>query len=279
MDWSGIQEWLGTASIAVVGVTLFAGMCFAAALGIILRIRHDRRSAIAPETGDPESYLLSAVLGLVALLLGFTFSVAADRFDARRVLVAQEANAIQTAYLRSQLLGEPHRTRMSDLLVRYTDNRLALAQAPPDRVPELLTINDSLISDMWAGTAAAFDSVKDLDFSSTFVESINDVVNLGARRKTARLARVPAGVEMVLFVFLVVSAAVLGYVMSKVKGRLAAGLLLTLFTLTLVLIIDLDRPKAGSIVESQLPMEELRKSLAAWSPSTFDRWRNTIGSK
>ena len=81
------------------------------------------------EVKGQESYVVSAVLGLLALLLAFTFSLATDRFEARRVLVLEESNAIGTAFLRTQLLGEPHRARLSQLLIEYTDNRIVLAKA------------------------------------------------------------------------------------------------------------------------------------------------------
>lgn len=273
MDFSGVQDWLGTVNPLILGVILFGSLLAGAALGAAFRVWRDRRSWTSAEKEGQDAYVVSAVLGLLALLLGFTFSLATDRFDARRLLVLQEANAIGTAYLRSQLLGEPHRTRMSELLVRYTDNRITLAKARPDKAKELLTVNDALIVDLWAATSAAFDSVKTLDFSSEFVDGMNEVIDLDASRKTARLARVPVEVFVVLFVCLVTSAAVLGYVLTQLRGRLAAGLLLMLFTLVLLLIVDIDRPVVGGIVESQGPMEELRKSFAAWPPSTFDRWR------
>ena len=78
------------------------------------------------EDHNQESYLVGSMLGLLALLLAFSFSMALDRYEERRHLVIQEANAIGTAYLRTQLLDEPHRARLSGLLVDYTDNRIAL---------------------------------------------------------------------------------------------------------------------------------------------------------
>ena len=58
---------------------------------------------------DVESHIVSGVLGLLALLLGFTFAIAMDRYDTRRALVLAESNAIGTSYLRTQLLEQPHR--------------------------------------------------------------------------------------------------------------------------------------------------------------------------
>ena len=110
--------------------------------------------AQAQISGGQEGYVVSAVLGLLAFLLGFAFSLATDRFETRRHLVLEESNAIGTAFLRAQLLGEPHRARLSDLLVRYTENKIALARAQPDQQPPLLAIDDKLITEIWAATAA-----------------------------------------------------------------------------------------------------------------------------
>jgi hypothetical protein len=277
MHWPGFQAFLGSTPLPLVALAIFASMCAAAALGIALRARRDRHRQ-AGEADGQEGYIVSAVLGLLALLMGFTFSLAVDRFEARRVLVLQEANAIGTAYLRAQLLPEPHRARMSDLLIRYTDNRIALARARPDAVAPYLTSNDALVTDIWTAVSASFDSIKQLDFSSVYLNSVNEVIDLDASRKAARAARVPPAVFAVLFIYLVTTAGVLGYVLRGLRGRLAAGFLMALLTLSLVLIIDINRPVLGSIVESQGPMELLRKSLADQPPAVFDRWRTPQAS-
>lgn len=276
MDWQGFDIWLTRTNLFWIALLLFGAMCLAAIVGIVL---HKLVSDRAPEGGDDDGgqgYIVSAVLGLLALLMGFTFSLAIDRFDARRMLVLEEANAIGTAYLRAQLLTEPHRARMSDLLVRYTDNRIALAKDFPGSAEQVaqLKVNDALLTDIWAATSASFDSIKGLDFSSTYLDSINALIDLDASRKTARAARVPTEVFVVLFVYLITTAGVLGYVLKGARGRMAALHLLALLTLSLILIIDINRPVLGGIMESQRPMEELRKSLHDQSPMVYDKFKS-----
>jgi hypothetical protein len=269
MNWSPFQAWMSYTPLLLIALSLLACMLVAAVAGALFsgpRIGGDNEGQVG--------YVVSAVLGLLALLLGFTFSLAVDRFEARRVLVLTEANAIGTAYLRVQLLEEPHRARMSDILVRYVDNRLVLARAQQrDEQLRLLKVNDALITDLWTATSAAFPSIQGLDFSSPFLDSVNTVIDLDAARKMARMARVPPAVFVVLFVYLVTTAGVLGFVMKGPGGRIAAGFLLALLTLALALIIDIDRPTAGGVVESQLAMEALRDSLHSQSPAVYDRWR------
>jgi hypothetical protein len=268
------DNWLNNGPLLVIAVVLFGVMCLAAVGGFLLQSLGREAKDDDPGNGQ-EGYVVSAVLGLLALLLAFSFSMATDRFDSRRMLVLTEANAIGTAYLRAQLLPEPHRARTSDLLVRYTDNRLALAKAAPGSEAQrrLLTTNDAMITDIWAATSAAFDSIRGMEFSGTYLDSINTLIDLDASRKTARQARVPGEVFAILFVYMVTTAGVLGSVLRRARERIAAGFLLALLTLSLTLILDLNRPATGGIFESQRPMEDLRRSLAAQPPAVFDKWR------
>lgn len=273
MNWPWFQSFLASTPLEWVALALFAAMCAAAALGVGLKALRNRRRDEGETDGGQEGYIVSAVLGLLALLMGFTFSLAVDRFDARRLLVLQEANAIGTTYLRAQLLTEPHRARMTGLLRRYVDNRILLAKAKPDQIAPYLALNDALIVDMWAATSAAFDTIKGRDFSSAYLNSVNEMIDLDTSRKAARLARVPAEVFAVLFIYLITTAGVLGYVLRGVRGRLAAGFLMVLLTLSLSLVVDINRPTLGLIVESQGPMEMTQRFLHANPPASFDRWR------
>jgi hypothetical protein len=271
MDWPTFQSWIATSSLVRIGLVLFGAMCVAAGLGVVMRLLRRRGKGGAGDEGG-EGYVVSAVLGLLALLMGFTFSLAVDRFETRRQLVLAEANAIGTTYLRAQLLTEPHRARMSDLLRRYVDNRIALAKAHPDAIGALVVTNDALVTDIWTATKASFPSIQGLDFSSAYLDSVNAVIDLDASRKMARAARVPITVFGVLFIYLVTTAGVLGYVLTGWQGRGSAVFLLVLLTLSLMLIIDIDRPAMGAIQEGQVPMEALRRSLDTWPPAVFDRW-------
>ncbi|HEY4078680.1 MAG TPA: hypothetical protein VGM26_17265 [Rhizomicrobium sp.] len=268
-------DWLNYISLPLLGTLLLICMIGAAVASFVFRRVQDRRDiAVGNKRSEgQEGYIVSAVLGLLALLLGFTFSLATDRFEARRLLVLEESNAIGTAFLRSQLLGEPHRTRLSDLLIEYTQNKIALAKAAPNETQPLLATDDRLLTDIWAATAAGFDSIKGIDFSSTFVDAMNDMIDLDATRRAARSAHVPTEVFAVLFIYLVVAAGVLGYVLSAPRGRLTGIFLMGLLTLSLLLIIDIDRPTSGGISESQRPMEMLLTSLKSQPISVYDRWR------
>jgi hypothetical protein len=271
-----LLDWMSQVPTWLLGLLLLACALAAGYAGHLLRAHGDRsreQRGASLATDGQEGYIVSGVLGLLALMLGFTLAMAVDRFDSRRLLVLEEANAIGTTYLRSQLLEEPHRTRLSQLLVDYTNNRIELATAARDDMPGLLAKNDQLLTDLWAATSAAFDTIKTLDFSSVFLETVNNTIDLDASRKAARLAHVPTEVLVVLSFYIVVTGGALGYVLTDFRGQLAGAFLITLLTLSLGLIIDLERPTVGGIVESQAPMELLLKSLKSQPPEVFDRWR------
>jgi hypothetical protein len=259
---SPVLDWLSEAPLWLVGAIFLLATSLAGFLGHLLR-RRGQGSGLAEGEGQ-EGYIVSGVLGLLALLLGFTLAMAVDRFDVRRGRVLEEANAISTAYLRAQLLAEPHRGRISKLLVEYTDNRIALATADPKDIPPLLARNEQMIISLWAATGPAFESVSNLDFSSTFVEAMNNVTESDAARKAARRAHVPTAVFGILLIYIVVTAGVLGYVLVGSRSYLSGGLVMVLLTLSLLLIMDLDRPTMGGIRVSQEPMEQLRETLKVW---------------
>ena len=139
-----------------------------------------------------ESYLVGSMLGLLALLLAFSFSMALDRYEERRHLVMQEANAIGTAYLRTQLLDEPHRSRLSKLLIDYTDNRIKLGDRLAGPRPSYLATNDQLLTEIWAAVTAARESALTHGITTALLMTFNEVIDLDTERKVARQVRMPA---------------------------------------------------------------------------------------
>lgn len=270
-----LKNWVDGAPVMMLGSVILVLVMLAAAAGVSIRHRHDRDQLRAKDehADGQEGYLVSAVLGLLALLVGFTFSLAVDRFEIRRGLVLAEANAIGTAYLRTQLLAEPHRTRISDLLIDYAENRVALGKSSAAERPKELAKNDQLVTELWSTTASAFETIKRLDFSSAYLDSVNAVIVLDSSRKAARTVHVPTEVFVVLVIYLIVTAGVLGYVFRGARGRGTAVFLLLLLSMALLLIIEIDRPTQGGIRESQRPMEALVQSLKATPREAYDHWR------
>lgn len=262
--------WLVT-PIWLIAMSVYVGMIVAAFIG--WRLHKRSKVEETSRTSSEEGYVVSSVMALLALLIGFTFSLAVDRFDSRRQMVIEEANAIGTTYLRTQLLEEPHRTRISELLARYTENRLTLSHLEADEGQEnLLAQNDAISADLWSATRAAFPSVQTRPLSSAYINSMNAVFDMDAARQQARRSHVPAEVLLLLIAYQFIASGVLGYALVGRRGRITAALLLLLYGSSLVLVIDLDRPNRGGIRESQLPMELLMETIRAHPSGSYDRF-------
>ena len=263
MDLLPISAWADI-SQTWIAICLFGAMVFACAFGFGARalvVRHVRR--IAEEEEEPsgqETTVVAEVLGLLALLLAFTFGVALDRYEARRELVNSEAAAIGSTYAVAQMLDEPHRTRIGTLLTAYVDNRIQLGDRGGHEAA-LVRTNDRLLAEIWAAVIAASDSALARGVTEPLVEKATEVLEHDDLRKLARLTRVPPGVLQVLFIYVIVAAAMLGYVLDELRARIAACLLFLLLTLSLVVIVDLNRPDSGFIREPQMAMRMLSQSL------------------
>jgi hypothetical protein len=266
-----MANWVASLPLGLVVLFVLVTMIMAALAGHFIRRAQIRRGKVK-EDHSQEGYLVGSMIGVLALLLAFTFGMALDRYEERRHLVVQEANAIGTSYLRAQLLDEPHRSRLSNLLVTYTDNRITLASASPAEVGEQLASNDRLLIEIWAAIVAARDSAAAHSVSVPLLNTYNELIDLDAERKVARQVRVPAPVMMLLYGFLLITGAVIGYVLEERRARVGAFVFFLLLSLYVGIIIDLNRPVSGSIQESQEPMLMLKSSLEAQPPRAFDKF-------
>lgn len=278
MQGGGLTDWLSNLSLTGVVLFVLLSMLLVAFAGQGMRKLMRRRWAGRGEDHSQEGYLVGSMLGVLALLLAFSFSMALNRYEERRHLVVQEANAIGTAYLRAQLLDEPHRSRLSKLLVAYTDNRVALGTGEYEGLERQLVINDQLLTDIWAAVTAARDSAAAHGISTPILMTFNEVIDLDTERKVARQVRVPAPVMLFLYGFLLLTAAVLGYVLEERRARLGAFALFLLLAIYVSLIADLNRPASGNITEAQEPMLMLQRSLKAQPPQAFDRFARPKGA-
>jgi hypothetical protein len=271
-----LEIWFASAPAWIVAVIIFGGMIAASVVGAWLRQHHDRRKGnsrkAAEEENSQQAFLVSSVMGLLALLIGFTFSMAVQRFDERRQNVLDEANTIGTTYLRSQLLEQPYRAQLSKLLADYTNVRIELAMAKPGPgLKPLLAQSDRLVADLWTATVAAFPSMRPYDFSSSYLETMNALIDMDAARQAGREAHVPSEVFLVLLLYQFIAAGVISFTLIGQGGRQTAAFLFFLFGIALLLVIDIDRPTSGGITESQKPMLQLRAFIKAHPPASFDR--------
>jgi hypothetical protein len=253
------MSWFENASLILVGIMILAGLLAVFELGYRGHdwLKVDRRGNRQP---GPD-YLLSAVLGLLALLLGFTFSLALNRYETRRDLVVQEANAIGTVWLRAQLLQEPVRATLLGQLRAYADARLAWSEAASDSAA--LARTGAIQQKLWASTGVAMRSDPSPQLSRGLMDAVNQAFDLASARSAARSAHIPDRVLSVLLLYAAISVIMLGYIQAAGGRvhRIATALLLVLLTLALTVILDLDRPRGGAILVSQQPLADLRVSM------------------
>jgi hypothetical protein len=223
-------------------------LVFVAAIEVGFRLgrRHRDRSE---ETVTHLSTLQAALLGLLALLLGFTFAMALTRYDTRRLLVVDEANAIATAHKRALFLPSTQQEEFKRLLRTYVHVRLEFYDAGIDkeRLEAAYASTSHVQNQLWtlAGAAAASDPTSVA--AGLLVESTNDVIALSEKRRDALQNHVAETVVYLLLAVTVGSLGFLGYG-SGLAGRrrlTSSGIFAFLVALVLITILDLDRPRRG----------------------------------
>ena len=225
------------------------------------RLADYRQRQEAQEKEAPVGAMVGGTLGLLAFMLAFTFGLAGARFEARRQILLQEANAIGTCYLRAAMLSEPMRTESQNLLREYVDVRLDAVQH--GKLEEGLAKSEEIHRRLWAVAITAAEKEKNV-ITSLFIQSLNEVIDLHATRVMAGIrGRVPGIIWIVLYFLLILVMVMLGYQSGLAKSRRSlAGLALVIgFSSVFYLIADLDRPGKGLLQTSQEAMTDLRRTI------------------
>ncbi len=214
----------------------------------------------------PTGLLVGSVLGLFAFLLAVTMGMAADRYDTRRVIVVDEANAIETTYLRAGFLPSPQREASRALLADYVPQRIWTSQQMVvDGSARSLEIQDEL----WQMTEGLAPTESGSEVFSLYVDSLNEMIDLHTTRYVAGIyARVPETVVYLLVAGTLLAMGISGYNsgLSRQRSLIGAGVLVVVIGAVLVLVVDLDRPRDGFITISQQAMIDLQDRLGAPPP-------------
>lgn len=209
------------------------------------------------------STLQGAMLGLLALLLGFSFARVAERFSQRTKLIAEEANAIGTAWFRCDLLPEAQRLEARRLLLRYTEQRIAFYDAP-DRPTQQAAAAESeaLQTRLWALAAGAANERPTV--AEVLWPPFNRLFELHNTRMAAAQRHLPRMLLLLLLACSLVSVAAVGYGcgLAEQRNPVLTTALVFLVAGVLWAIIDMDHPRKGLIRAGQQPMLELRRVLS-----------------
>jgi hypothetical protein len=220
------------------------------------------------EKGDI-ALILGAVLTLVALLLGFTYAMSEGRFETRRQLVVEEANAIGTTYLRAKALPEPRSSQIQELLRQYVALRVEIATKiddTPEKFREIDTRSKQLHGLIWSH-ASALAKESPNAITSIFLQTLNEMIDLHSKRLAAFRNRVPFSIYLVLFVVSIIILWLVGYYfgMRRQKARFLITMVVLLVASVMWLIMDLDQPVRGTIKANQQSLIELHQDLSQTS--------------
>jgi hypothetical protein len=255
-----MSEMLEVAPLFIWSLLFLLLLAGAHEIGVGLRRRRRRaepKSGVRDAPGD-EGYALSAVLGLMALLIAFTFSLALARYEERRALVVVEANALGTAWLRTSLLASPQPVRAA--MRAYGEARLDFGRGAADPA-ELARRTEALQAALWRATIAALQPDRHTALVPAVLTPINEAFDTATTRKAEGAARIPARVLLTLIVYALAVALVLGYAAPDARRRIPGYALFAMLTLSTTLILDLDQPGAGTIQVPQTAMEEVVQSM------------------
>lgn len=226
-----------------------------------------RRSGDEALAGDSLGTIVGASLGLLAFILAFTFSITSNRFDDRRRAMLAEVNAIETVYLRIDLIPAEFRPRARELVREYVALRTADVSGREELDRRILR-SEQIQSELWSIAANLLDvELANPDITALWIESLNEVIDFHTTRVAVAIHQgVPRIVWMALIGITLLSMVQVGYLFGRerLKWTLVSGLAFA-FAVVLALIVDLDRSGSGSLGAvrfSQQPMIDMQERIA-----------------
>jgi len=265
MNW--LERTLWAEPLWATGLVYLVVLLLASWAGVVLGRRRQQPDL---STSPPATTVDAALLGLLALLLAFTYSEAARRFELRRSLLVEEANAIGTVWLRADFLPEPGRSQLREALRQYTSLRVVPEEAGTDlaAAERRVRASQALHARMWA---AATNSIQRRDpLDAILISELNHLIDLHTSRMASYEYRVPAAVLLLLGLVSVLSVALMGFGFGQV-GRSSPGLLLVLalvIAAVVLCILDLDQSHRGLTRIRQTSLQQLARAAAPIAPTS-----------
>jgi hypothetical protein len=225
------------------------------------------RIAARTRINDDEHYheqiinLRDSLMVLLGLLIGFTFAMAVSRFEQRRQLGIDEANAIGTMILRVRTLPEPVQSAVAPLARQYAAVRADFAGADlrSSQEQDAVRRSNELQKELWERVLAAPQQDRTNIFG-LFLQSVNEVIDLSEKRLAAREDRIPAVIWTLLTLIALLAAFTTGYGLSK-RFWFPAIMMPLMFAAAVALIADLDSPTRGLIHPGHNSMVRLMEGL------------------
>jgi len=241
-------------------LVLFAGsfvlLWAASRVGIFLR----SKGASQKEDGHDLDFVTSAVLTLLGLLIGFSFSMAITRYDQRKNYEEEEANAIGTEYVRLDFLPGPDADSVRALIKEYLHQRILFYKSRDrSNIDHINTETTRLQSEMWSIVKAA--AGKDpTPVMALVVSGMNDVLNTQGYTQAAWWNRIPEAAWGLMFAISIGCSFLVGYVVRRVSGGVFLVIPLAV-SISFLLIADIDSPHGGLILVNPQNLVSLSQSL------------------
>jgi hypothetical protein len=241
-------------TFTLISVFITMGLFFS----MLLLLDIGRRVGVRRLASDPEGARTGtgtvdgAVFALLGLLIAFTFSGAASRFDARRALIVEEANNIGTAYLRLDLLPASAQPALRDSFRRYVESRLEVYRKLPDleAVKVELARSTQLQGDIWSQAVAA-GRLEGAPPAATILllPALNQMIDITTTRTMATQMHPPVVIFVLLFGLALASALLAGYGMAGGKSRNWIHMLgfAAVMAVATNVILDIEYPRLGLI--------------------------------
>lgn len=254
------------------GLMAEAGLWIAAVAAFWIALETGYRLGVRRQASSDEpdrthaNALHGAVLGLLALLLGFTFAMAVSRYENRKTLMVDQANAIGTVAVRARLLPSPYAEQAAPLVRQYVESRVAYNSANNEdaEIDPIEARASNLENALWAVAQAVLREDARSQPGSLFAQALNDMFDLREKRRFALHDTVPGAVIVLLFAVSLTAMALISY-SCGLHGRrrpLANMTFAVLIALVMVIIFDIDQPRQGFVTPSQESLIRLQQSLA-----------------
>jgi hypothetical protein len=250
---------------ALFSAGLFAGVLILLRVGWMLGQRRVHREG--PDSDAGQAPIEGAIFAMMGLLIAFTFTSAASRFDDRRTLVGIEVNAIGTAWLRLDLLPRDRRVALQDLFRQYLDARIALYKDFTDTGAVALELQRTsrLQQQIWERLVAAMSDERLAGFSEVLLPAANDMFDIAQSRKLATRRHPPFAIFFLLAALILVSALFAGHAMGKARSQSLLHVIgfAGIASLATYLILDLEYPRLGLVRVDAVDraLVELRQSM------------------
>jgi hypothetical protein len=195
-----------------------------------------------------------SLLGLLALILSFTFSISSNRYDKRMAVIVEEANDIGTAVLRADLYPDSLRTALRTEFRKYVEFRIAFYEAGRD-LKKINTIMDSTVQSqnrLWKMVTDGSRDKESLIRSNQMIPALNTMIDVTTTRNALLIAKVPDLILFLLFTLCLTGSFLLGYNSKGRSDYIIMGCFFIMISLTIYMILDLDRPRSGIITLSDM---------------------------